>query len=91
MPRYRFHLLTSGGRISHTPLSEFDDDDQAIVFADGLLRAAEPQVASVEAWRGLNLLYRSERAAEGGGDAAVTNGDRSAQHGAVAGDTIDPS
>ena len=61
MPRYRFHLLTSGGRLSHTARSEFDNDDHAVVFADGLLRAAEPQVTSVEAWQESNLLYQRER------------------------------
>ena len=91
MPRYRFHLLTANGRLSHTPHSEFDNDDHAVVFADGLLRAAEPQVTSVEAWQETNLLFRSERAAEGRGDAAMTNGDGSAQDGAVASDAIDPS
>ena len=61
MPRYRFHLLTSGGRLSLTSHSEFDDDDHAVVFADGLLRAAEPQVTLVEVWQGLNLLFKRER------------------------------
>ena len=61
MPRYSFHLLTSNGRISLTPQSEFDNDDHAVVFADGVLRAAEPQVTSVEAWHGRNLLFKRER------------------------------
>ena len=61
MPRYRVHLLTSNGRLLHTARSEFDNDDHAVVFADGLLRAAEPQVTSVEAWRERNLLFKRER------------------------------
>ena len=89
-PSQSFGFL-SRHSLSHTGLSEFDNDDHAIVFADGILRAAEPQVTSVEAWRETNLLYQRERAAEGKGDAAMTNGDRSAQDGAVAGDAIDPS
>ncbi len=61
MPRYRFHLLTSNGRLSHTPHSDFDNDDHATLFADGVLRAAEPQVTSVEAWQGTDLLFKRER------------------------------
>jgi len=61
MPQYRFHLLTSAGRLSLTSHSEFDTDDHAVVFADGLLRAAAPQVRSVEVWQGLNLLSKRER------------------------------
>ena len=61
MRRYRFHLLTSDGHLSHTPRSEFDNDDHAIVFADGLLRAAEPQVASIEVWHERDLLFKRER------------------------------
>ena len=61
MPQYRFHLLAASGRIVQTPHSEFDNDDHAILFADGLLRAAEPQVTSVEAWYETNLLFQRER------------------------------
>ncbi len=61
MPRYRFHLLTASGRILQTPRSEFDNDDDAIVFGDGLLRAAEPSVTTVEVWQGLSLLFKRER------------------------------
>ena len=53
LPQYRFHLLTSTGGISHTRHCEFDNDDHATLFAEGLLRAAEPQVTSVEAGRTL--------------------------------------
>ena len=61
MARYHFHLLTSSGGLACTPHSEFDNDDHAVVFADGLLRAAEPQVTSVEAWRERNLLFKGDR------------------------------
>ena len=61
MPQYRFRLLTASGRILQTPRSEFDNDDHAIVFADGLLRATEPQVTAVEAWHETNLLFKQQR------------------------------
>lgn len=61
MPRYRFLLLTSGGRLALTSHSELDNDDHATLFADGVLRAAEPSVTAIEAWHGTKLLFKRER------------------------------
>lgn len=58
MPQYRFYFLSPVGRISGRQHGEFDNDQDAAIFADGLLRAADLPITSVEGWQQPALAFR---------------------------------
>jgi hypothetical protein len=41
--------------------TEYDDDEQAKIAAEGLLNASDPQITSVEVWHGTRLVCRIQR------------------------------
>lgn len=60
MKRYRFEFFT-GRDVQQIRQAEYDDDQQAKVFAEGSLNAADGAVTSVEVWRSTRLVCRIER------------------------------
>ena len=61
MTSYRFDFIEKTGHIERTRQQELGDDQQAEVYARGLLNAAEPFIIAVEAWDGARLVCRIQR------------------------------
>lgn len=61
MPAYRFDFIGATGHIERARRQQLRSDQQAEVYAEGLLQAAEPFIAAVEAWEHTRLVCRVRR------------------------------
>jgi len=61
MPAYRFDFIGATGHIERVRRQQLRGDQQAEVYAEGLLQAAEPFITVVEAWEHTRLVCRVRR------------------------------
>ena len=61
MPAYRFDFIGATGHIERVRRQQLRGDQQAEVYAGGLLQAAEHFITVVEAWEHARLVCRVRR------------------------------